>query len=85
MRTENIIELINQNAFPEAVALLPPSLCLHAMRLETIARETRIDLLRTAFFLVWKLYELRIRGIDKNPEKNEGKERSSHLNGLSAS
>jgi hypothetical protein len=28
-----------------------------------------IDLLRTAFFLVWKLYELRIRGIDKNPEK----------------
>jgi hypothetical protein len=39
------------------------------MCLETITRETRIDLLRTAFFLVWKLYELRIHGIDKNPEK----------------
>jgi hypothetical protein len=66
---ENILELIDQNAFPEAVALLPLSLCFYAMPLETITRETRIDLLRTTFFLMWKLYELRIRGIDKNPEK----------------
>jgi hypothetical protein len=68
-RIENIFELIDQNAFPEAVALLPLSLCFHMMRLETITREMQIDLLRTGFFLVWKLYELRIRGIDKNPEK----------------
>jgi hypothetical protein len=66
---ENILELIGQNTFPEAAALLPLSLCFHPMRLETITRETRIDLLRTAFFLVWKPYELRISGIDKNPEK----------------
>jgi hypothetical protein len=51
-RIENTLELIDQNAFPEAVALLPLSLCFHAMRLETITRETRIDLLRTAFLLV---------------------------------
>jgi hypothetical protein len=68
-RIKNILELVDQNSFPEAVALLPLSLCFHAMRLETITRETRIDLLRTAFFLVWKMYELRICGIDKNPEK----------------
>jgi hypothetical protein len=86
-RIENILELIDQNAFPEAVALLPLSLCFHAMRLDIITRETRFDFLRMAFFLVWKLYELRIRGINKNPEKTSkgGKERSSHLNGLSAS
>jgi hypothetical protein len=68
-RIENILELIDQNAFPEAIALLPLSLYFHAIPLETITRETRIDLLRTAFFLVWPLYELKIRGIDKNPEE----------------
>jgi hypothetical protein len=68
-RIENILELIDQNAFPKAVALLPLALCFHAMHLETVTRETRIDLLRTAFFLVWKLYELRIRGADKNPKE----------------
>jgi hypothetical protein len=84
---QNILELIDQNAFPEAVALLPLSLCFHAMRLETITREIWIDSLRTAFFLGWKLYELRIRGIDQNLEKRakERKERFSHLIGLSAS
>jgi hypothetical protein len=70
-RIENILELIDQNAFPGAVALLSLSLCINAMRLEAITRETRIDLRRMAFFLVWKPYELRIRGIDKNPEKNK--------------
>jgi hypothetical protein len=78
-RIENILELIDQNAFTEAVALLRLSLYFHAMRLETITRETRIDLLRTAFFLVWKLYELRIRGIDKNPEKNEQRRERNDL------
>jgi hypothetical protein len=73
---KNTLELIDQNAFPEAVALLPLSLCFHAMRLETITRETRIGLLRTAFFLVWKLYELRIRGIDKNPENEQSREKN---------
>jgi hypothetical protein len=70
-RIENILQLINQNAFPEAVALLSLSLslCFNAMRLKIITRETQIDLLRIAFFLVWKLYELRIQGIDTNPEK----------------
>jgi hypothetical protein len=48
-RIENILELIDQNAFPEAAALLPLSLCFHAMRLETIARETRIDFERPSF------------------------------------
>jgi hypothetical protein len=49
------------------------------MRLETITRETPVDLLRIAFFLVWKLYELRIRGIDKNPEKNEQRTEKNDL------
>jgi hypothetical protein len=49
-RIENILQLIDQNAVPEAVALLPLSLCFNAMRLETITRETRIDSLRIAFF-----------------------------------
>jgi hypothetical protein len=71
-RIENILQLIDQNAFPEAVTFLPLSLCFNAMRLETITRETRIDLLRMALFLVWKLHELRIQGIDTNPEKPRG-------------
>jgi hypothetical protein len=66
------MELIDQNAFPEAGALLPLSLCFNTMRLETITRETRIDLLRIAFFLVWKPHELRIQGVDTNPEKPHG-------------
>jgi hypothetical protein len=68
-RIQNILQLTNQNAFPEAVALLPLSLCFNAMGLETITRETRIDLLRIAFFRVCKLHELRIQGFDTNPEK----------------
>jgi hypothetical protein len=71
-RIENILQPIDQNAFPEAVALLPLSLCFNAMHLETITRETRIDLLRVAVFLVWKLHELRIQGVDTNPEKPRG-------------
>jgi hypothetical protein len=71
-RIENILQLIDQNAFPEAVALLPLSLWFNAMRLETITRETRIDLLRIAFFLVWKLHDLIIQGVDTNPEKPRG-------------
>jgi hypothetical protein len=71
-RLQNILRQTNQNAFSEAVALLPLSLCFNAMRLETITRETRIDLLGIAFFLVWKLHELRIQGIDTNPEKPRG-------------
>jgi hypothetical protein len=71
-RIENILQLIDQNVFPEAVALLLLSLCFNAMRLETITRETRIDLLRIAFFLVWKLDELRIQGVDTNSEKPRG-------------
>jgi hypothetical protein len=71
-RIENILQLIDQNAFPEAVTLLPLSLCFNAMRLETIIRETGIDLLRIAFFLVWRLHELRIQGVDTNPEKPGG-------------
>jgi hypothetical protein len=71
-RIENILQPIDQNAFPETVALLPLSLCFNAMRLETITRETRIDLLRIAFFLVWKLHELRIQGVETNPEKPRG-------------
>jgi hypothetical protein len=39
-RIENILQLIDQNAFPEAVALLPLSLCFNAMHLETVTRET---------------------------------------------
>jgi hypothetical protein len=71
-KIENILQLIDQNAFPEAVALLPLSLCFNAMRLETITRETRIALLRMAFFLVWKLQELRIQGVNTKPEKPRG-------------
>jgi hypothetical protein len=86
-RIENILQLIDQNAFPEAVALLSLSLCFNTMRLETITRETRIDLLRIAFFLLWKLHELRIQAVDTNPEKlrGGGKKRSSHRNGWSVS
>jgi hypothetical protein len=65
-RIETILQLIDQNAFPEV------SRCFNTMRLETITRETRIDLLRIAFFLVWKLHELRIQGVDTNPEKPRG-------------
>jgi hypothetical protein len=71
-RIETVLQLIDQNAFPEAVALLPLLLCFNAMRLETSTRETRIDLLRIAFFLVWKLHELSIQGVDTNPEKPRG-------------
>jgi hypothetical protein len=42
---ENNLQLIEQNAFPEAVTLLPLSLCFNAMCLKTNIRETRIDLL----------------------------------------
>jgi hypothetical protein len=72
-RIEKIPQLIDQNAFPEAVALLPLPLCFNAMRLETITRETRIDFLRIAFFLVWKPHELRIQGVDTNPDKPLGR------------
>jgi hypothetical protein len=71
-KIENIMQMIDQNVFPEAVALLPLSLCFKAMRLETITHETRIDSLRIAFFLVWKLHELRIQGVDTNLEKPRG-------------
>jgi hypothetical protein len=86
-RIENIMQLIDQNAFPEAVALLSLSLCFNAIRLETITRETRIDLLRIAFFLVWKLHELRIEGVNTNPENfaEEANEQSSHRNEWSVS
>jgi hypothetical protein len=71
-RIENIIQLIDQNALPEAVTLLPLLLSFNAMRLETITRETRVDLLRIAFCLVWNPHELRIQGVDTNPEKPGG-------------
>jgi hypothetical protein len=69
MRVENIVTLIENDAIAEAVALLPMALCFDAVRLETIPRETRFDLLQIAFFLVCALYELRELGIDTNPEK----------------
>jgi hypothetical protein len=59
MRVEHIVALIEQDTIPEAVALLPMSLCFAAIRLETITRETRSTLLRINFFLAWKLYEMR--------------------------
>jgi hypothetical protein len=71
-KIENILQMIDQNSFPDGVALLPLSLCFNAMRLVTVTRETRIDLLRIAFFLVRKLYELRIHGVNINPEKPRG-------------
>jgi hypothetical protein len=67
-RIQNIIELIDRNAIAEAIALLPLSLCFNAIRLETISRETRSDLLRISFFLVRKLHEFRKSWIDSNPE-----------------
>jgi hypothetical protein len=47
------------------------------MRLETITRETGIDLLRIAFFLVWKLHELGIQGVDTNPKTLRRRETNS--------
>jgi hypothetical protein len=51
-RIGNILQLIDQNAFPEAVTLFPLSFCFNTVPLETITRETRINLLRIVFFLV---------------------------------
>jgi hypothetical protein len=59
--------------------LLPLSLGFNAMHLETITPETRIDLLRTAFFLVWKLYGLKSQGVDTNPEKTSRRRETNNL------
>jgi hypothetical protein len=68
-RMENIVELIDRGAIAKAVALLPLSLCFNAIRLETISRGMRTDLLRISFFLVRKLYEFRRNRIGSNPER----------------
>jgi hypothetical protein len=68
MRVGNIIALIEQRAIVEATALLPITLCLAAIRLETIPRTTRSHLLRIGFFLVWTVREFRHMQWDKNPE-----------------
>jgi hypothetical protein len=68
MRVENLLALIRGGAVTEAVTLLPMTLCLGAVRLETIPRETRSYLLQVSFWLVWKLREMRQIGVDKNPE-----------------
>jgi hypothetical protein len=68
MRLENMVALIEHDAIAEAVAMLPLSLTLNAVRLETIPPITRTLLLRTSFYLVRKLYELKQSGVDTNPE-----------------
>jgi hypothetical protein len=70
MGIHNLVSLIEHGAIAEAISLFPLCLSLHAIRLETIARETRTDLLRISFFLVWRLYQLKRDKIDKNPEKS---------------
>jgi hypothetical protein len=67
-RFENIVALIENGAIAEAVALLPLSVSFNAVRLETITRVTRTDLLRISFFIVRKLYEFKQTGLDTNPE-----------------
>jgi hypothetical protein len=68
MRLENMVALIENHAIAEAVAMLPLSLTLNAVRLETIPPATRTRLLRISFFLVRKLYELKQNGSDPSPE-----------------
>jgi hypothetical protein len=70
MGIRNLVALIDHGAIAETISLLPLCLSLHAIRLETIARETRTDLLRINFFLVWRLYQLKRDKMDKNPEKS---------------
>jgi hypothetical protein len=67
-RVENILALIDNDAIAAAIALLPLSLAFNAIRLETIAKQTRTDLLRISFFIVRKVYENRVTGTDTLPE-----------------
>jgi hypothetical protein len=67
-RLENIVALIDHDAIAEAVALLPLSLTLNAIRLETIPSTTRTNLLTISFFLVRDLFESKANGTDTNPE-----------------
>jgi hypothetical protein len=69
VRVENIITLIDDGAVVEAVALLTLTLCLNAIRPETISQKTRSTLLRISFFIVWKLHDWREQGIDQLPKK----------------
>jgi hypothetical protein len=52
-RIENVEQLFNDGKFPEAVALLPMTLLLCALRLENVSIGARMDMLRLAFFLVF--------------------------------
>jgi hypothetical protein len=65
---EDIIARIDNGAIAEAVAFLPLSLSFNAVRLETIIRVTRTDLLRISFFIVRQLYESKQTREDTNPE-----------------
>jgi hypothetical protein len=53
--------------------MLPLSLTLNAVRLETISPATRTALLRISFFLIRELYESRANGLDLNPEITSAK------------
>jgi hypothetical protein len=74
MRLENIVALIENDAIAEAVAMLPLSLTVNAVRLETIPSTARTRLLKISFFLVRKLYELKENGLDPNPETTSAEE-----------
>jgi hypothetical protein len=67
MRVENIVALIEQDTTVKAIALLPLSLYLRPIRLETITTETREYMLRVNFFLVWELYQAG-KGKDKRDQ-----------------
>jgi hypothetical protein len=68
MLIENILALVNGGATAEVIALLPMTLYLSAVRLDTIPRDARSHLLRISFFLVWKIPEMREHGLDRKPE-----------------
>jgi hypothetical protein len=52
LRFENLLALIGAGKFTEALMLLPITLFLNAVRVDTFARDTRKDLLRQCFHIV---------------------------------
>jgi hypothetical protein len=69
MRVDNVIALMDHGAHAEAVALLPLSLCLNGVRLETITTQTRCEMLQISFLIVWELLKGRRSVAYQCPEK----------------
>jgi hypothetical protein len=64
-RVEHILSVIDEYAIAEAMALFPLTLCLNAIRLEIMTRETRSASLRISLLIVWILYDSRKQNIDQ--------------------